>query len=221
MKKSLKFKHSGLSNTEIIIYGILGIFLLYLFFPSIFGNPLSSVKRSGERSFDDSYSVDNCFFPTGGIPRPREYASHEDWNCETDRYKLNNPVLFPIIHWNAIDNHLMGYMDRTGKVIIEPQYSFADDFYEGLARVYVGGERYCGYNYKNDMYDNSALGGGKYGYIDTKGIFVIKPQFYYAGRFNEGLAAAKITRKDLLLRKDVQLDKAKIILAGLISDKKN
>jgi len=49
-----------------------------------------------------------------------------------------------------------GYADRDGKIIIQPQYSWADDFSEGLAPVGI-----------ND----------KYGYIDKTGILVIDPIF--------------------------------------------
>jgi hypothetical protein len=77
-----------------------------------------------------------------------------------------------------------GYIDRTGKVIIENQYRFADDFSEGLAGVVVG---------------------NKFGFINKKGEMVIAPGFTprrgdYAwsgivatSRFSEGLAPVTIS----------------------------
>ena len=61
--------------------------------------------------------------------------------------------------------------------MIEPQFDWAEPFFEGLAPVIIGGER------------------GKYGYIDKKGQFVINPQFDEAESFFEGLAYVRIGEK--------------------------
>ena len=49
-----------------------------------------------------------------------------------------------------------GYMDKTGKVVIEPQFDGVRLFSEGLANVWIG---------------------DKEGYIDKTGKIVINPQF--------------------------------------------
>jgi hypothetical protein len=54
---------------------------------------------------------------------------------------------------------------------IAPQFHYAYDFSEGLAKVKVD---------------------GKYGYIDTTGKLAIAPQFHYAYNFSEGLAKVKV-----------------------------
>ncbi|MBA2734085.1 MAG: WG repeat-containing protein [Acidobacteria bacterium] len=69
-----------------------------------------------------------------------------------------------------------GYVDRTGKFVIEPKYSLAKPFSEGLAAVTIGGQQNGSYKI-ND------------GYIDKTGKVVIEPQFDNALRFSEGLAA--------------------------------
>lgn len=61
-----------------------------------------------------------------------------------------------------------GYVNKYGQWVIEPRFSSADDFCEGLAPV------------KED---------GLYGYIDHQGNYVIPPQFLYADSFSEGYAA--------------------------------
>ncbi|MCR5424257.1 MAG: TonB family protein [Bacteroidales bacterium] len=61
-----------------------------------------------------------------------------------------------------------GYFDRTGKLIIRPQFDDAGSFVDGFARVEIN---------------------GKFGYIDTTGRCVITPQFYYAEDFSEGMAS--------------------------------
>ncbi len=61
-----------------------------------------------------------------------------------------------------------GYIDRSGKFVIEPNFEFATPFSEGLAVVKVKD--------------------GKSGYIDKTGKFVIEPQFDMASPFRSGVA---------------------------------
>jgi len=60
-----------------------------------------------------------------------------------------------------------GYIDKTGKTVIEPQFDDARNFQEELARVKIN---------------------KKWGYIDKTGKMVIEPQFDRAFGFSEGLA---------------------------------
>ena len=60
-------------------------------------------------------------------------------------------------------------------VAINPQFSWASDFSEGLASVRVGG---------GDA--------GKWGFIDKQGRFVINPQYGGLWEFSEGLAAVRL-----------------------------
>lgn len=71
------------------------------------------------------------------------------------------------------EDGLMGYVDRSGKWVIEPQFSTANNFHEGLAAV--------GKNSSTVPILN--------GYIDKRGEWVIEPQYLEAGDFNDGLAA--------------------------------
>jgi len=68
-----------------------------------------------------------------------------------------------------------GYMNREGKVVIEPRYDDASCFFEGLAAVKLG---------------------DKWGYVDRRGMLVIPAQFAMAGRFSSGRAAV-IRRSDV------------------------
>lgn len=70
----------------------------------------------------------------------------------------------------VIVNDTHGYIDRTGKIVIEPKWSGAKDFSEGLAVVALGSPQY------------------KEGYIDPTGKLVIAATFDYAGDFEDGLA---------------------------------
>ena len=67
-----------------------------------------------------------------------------------------------------------GYIERTGKIVIKPQFDEASSFAEGLARVGIG---------------------KKWGYIDRTGKIVISPQFDDAWSFSGGLAEVKVAKK--------------------------
>ena len=70
-----------------------------------------------------------------------------------------------------------GYADRKGNLVIPPQFTFAGEFVEGLARVNVGAQ------------GSSGAVGGEWGYIDPGGQWKIPLRFDQADDFSEGLAA--------------------------------
>jgi WG repeat protein len=64
-----------------------------------------------------------------------------------------------------------GYIDRNGRIVIQPQFEGASDFSEGLAVI------------------STSKNGYKEGYINETGSIVIRPEFDRATDFSEGLAA--------------------------------
>ncbi|MGD0008473.1 MAG: WG repeat-containing protein [Terriglobia bacterium] len=74
----------------------------------------------------------------------------------------------------VLENFKCGYIDKTGKYVIKPQFDEAGSFAEGVALVYSG---------------------QKWGYIDTTGKYVIKPEFDYGWAFSEGLAQVNLGGK--------------------------
>lgn len=84
--------------------------------------------------------------------------------------KKDGTGLFPFICMGS-----WGYMDSSGKIMIEPQFeslvAVSPYFSEGLAPVKVG---------------------EKWGYIDQNGKIVIRPQFENAWLFKDGLAAVEV-----------------------------
>jgi len=69
------------------------------------------------------------------------------------------------------DPRTAGFIDKSGKFVIEPQFDFAKDFSGGLAVVRLDGRE---------------------GYIDHTGRVVIEPQFDDAEPFSDGLAAVRL-----------------------------
>jgi hypothetical protein len=83
-------------------------------------------------------------------------------------------VLYPVLKGGKY-----GFIDNTGKMVIEPAYYSASRFSEDLAMVVV------------EKTKNKFL----VGYIDKSGKMVIEPQFEGGGLFYEGLAMIKKNKK--------------------------
>jgi hypothetical protein len=92
------------------------------------------------------------------------------------RYKPDNSGLYPITV-----NGKVGFMDRSGKTVIAPQFDGTLGFSEGLASVEIG---------------------TKWGYINTKGVVAITPQFDEAFEFRFGRAAVKLGNRAGFIDKD-------------------
>lgn len=90
-------------------------------------------------------------------------------------------MLYKISVTDKRGNFKYGFIDKTGKVIVEPVYEDAGDFHDGLAYVK-----------REDKL---------YGFVDTNGRFVVEPKFTYARSFSDGLAVVYFlddARKDVM-----------------------
>jgi predicted DNA-binding WGR domain protein len=86
-----------------------------------------------------------------------------------------------------------GFIDKTGKVVIQPQFDYAFGFSEGLVAVEIRTET------------TSMV--RMWGYIDRTGKLVIKPQFSFAQGFRHGLAQVEIDDATSQERKFGYIDK--------------
>src|SRR5262245_41821688 len=76
-------------------------------------------------------------------------------------------------YW-VVKNGKVGYVDKKGKIVIDPMFDQGQDFFDGLAPVRIG---------------------DKWGYIDEDGKLAIDMKFDFAGTFSEGLAMVRNNRK--------------------------
>lgn len=77
------------------------------------------------------------------------------------------------------EDNKSGFVDKTGKIVITPQFLFAARFKEGLCSI------------QQVVNDKDTL----FGFIDKKGKIVINPQFEWAGSFADSLAMIRIDEK--------------------------
>jgi hypothetical protein len=123
-------------------------------------------------------------------------------SCSKDETENNikHEYLYPISV-----NHKYGYIDKTGKIVVEPQFDYAVNFKEGLALVLVG---------------------EKWGFINTNGDIVIEPKYDLAFPFTEGVAHVVIDNKDRLINKNgtdifsAKFESIDYIKVGLLHSKK-
>ena len=103
-------------------------------------------------------------------------------NAQTDS------VYDRVVHffWTVNGNHVRyGLMDTTGNVICRPSFSQIGVPYFDLKSEPV-----------------PAAKGRKWGFINTKGEWVVRPQFEYACNFHNGLAKVVVKGKTGYIRKD-------------------
>jgi len=120
-------------------------------------------------------------FLFSGLEQPASQSTAASANATTPRTR-----------WIVTVGGKRGYIDRTGKVVIKPQWDTAYKFSEGLATVCVGNcdqEHLQGYRLTKDFTVEPVEQTFKFGYIDEDGKMVINPMFEEAGDFSEGLAA--------------------------------
>jgi len=67
-----------------------------------------------------------------------------------------------------------GYIDESGKIVIQPQYDHAWKFSEGMAAVKLD---------------------GKWGFIDKSGKIIVQPKYDYVEDFRDGMVVVKLNGK--------------------------
>ncbi len=103
----------------------------------------------------------------------------------------------------VVQNGKYGYINHEGKIVIRPQYIWAEDFWRGLGTVYVCG-RYVSINSSGDLLPlriavenhlELERKGERSGFVDASGQFRIAPTFDEVLPFSDGLAAVRVGDK--------------------------
>ena len=98
-----------------------------------------------------------------------------------------------------------GYMDRSGKTVIPPQFDDEGDFFTDRARVrkggkwgYIDGGGHLKVPFQFDAAGDFSEGlapvqvGRRWGYIHLSGVMAVEPQFQAAAEFSDGVARIEV-----------------------------
>jgi WG containing repeat len=104
-----------------------------------------------------------------------------------------------------------GYINKSAKISIKPQFESANNFSDGLASIKINGKSgyldhsgkvviLCQFEKCYDFSEGLAAVklGNKWGYIDKSGKTVIQQQFDKAEPFSEGLVAVKVLQSNIM-----------------------
>lgn len=80
----------------------------------------------------------------------------------------------------------IGYIDLNEKMVIKPIYDDGSEFHEGMASVKIGDQ--WSYKYVAGVKVPEQVRSGKWGFINTRGEYVITPQYDETHGFINGLA---------------------------------
>jgi hypothetical protein len=117
--------------------------------------PLFPIVVDGKLGYIDS---------TGKVVIEPKFEYHPDY------YNYSFPFFSEGLFAYEKDS-LFGYFDTLGNVVITPQFNYAEYFKNGFAKVNIGG------NYGEYGEGWSYIEGGKWGFINKKGEFVVQPIF--------------------------------------------
>lgn len=103
----------------------------------------------------------------------------------------------------VVQDHKYGYIDHSGRIVIRPQFIWANDFWRDLGTVYVCGH-FVSINSSGTIVPLRVAipgqleiqrEGQKVGFVDEHGRFKVSPSFDDALPFRGGLAAVKVGEK--------------------------
>lgn len=153
-------------------------------------NGMVPIKRQGKTIFVDKngkdlFEVHGDAWPVGGeliafmkngrmgfVDRQGIVIIQPLYHCDVNwREQQFEERITPVCRNAITGKSLFGFIDIEGNTVVEFQYDWAEQFFDGLAMVV-----------KN----------GKYGYLNNAGEVAIPLQFDGADHFSEGLAAVKL-----------------------------
>lgn len=164
---------------------------------------IAELKNGYIRAFDGE--VNHVFNKEGKLQFSGQYAYIGPFN----------DGLFSVAKFNDAGDVLMGYVNKSGEDIVEPQYMRAYDFYKGKAVVMKSQELHQiidkDGNVLKDLEYSLVVPSNDgdiylvrnsdnlYGYIDGEGNLLIEPKFQNGGLFEDGNAIVAIKENDSIL----------------------
>lgn len=149
--------------------------------------PYTYIDKTGKRAIDNDFGMFSTSFNDGFAYVVEEYPGNRTGlidrrgrfifsTVRPDYSSLAAGYSHPEFHEGLMPirvNEKVGFVDKSGNLVIRPRFLYAKAFSEGLAAV----------NMEH---------GGKWGYINKRGEWVIRPQFDQATKFKEGRAVVVV-----------------------------
>lgn len=160
----------------------------------VFSEALAVVSDDKPNKNTQAYFNKKAFIDTNGNIITTFFDSAEDFSEGLAAVEINN-------RW--------GFIDKTGKIVITPQFDFVlREFSEGIAFVHCDNDKIgtidkTGKMITDCIFDeawgfseglSAVQFRGKFGFINKSGKFVIKPHFNIAQSFYNGLAEVGIKK---------------------------
>lgn len=172
----------------------------------------------------DFFSEGTCIVKSDGKYGVIDMKGKEIIPCTHERIYDCSDGMFLFYTKDENYNYWYGFLDKTGKIVVEPQYKDAGHFNDGLALVIRGNEKkswineYAFINKKGEIVvdfntyakmqsfseglaavnvenDNKDV----WGYINTKGEVVIAPTYGHAYSFSDGVAIVGKNDKEFVI----------------------
>jgi hypothetical protein len=129
------------------------------------------------RDYDDAVIIDGAGKVLAGLVLP----PMEEYRCS------QGLIVFPVRQGDS--DMLYGFVDAAGKTVIEPAYYCAFPFSEGLARIWIKGEKKWVSGRLGNGYEDTLVQTVKTGFIDRTGALTIGAEYDGGTDFSDGLAA--------------------------------
>jgi len=140
--------------------------------------------------------------------KPKEKSDNEQFEEILNDPRVNSREVGEregIKYFQVMQNGKTGFRDLDGKIVIEPKFDNAEMFSEGLSTVKVDNKyglidengNYVltlqPYEYLGSVHNGLASfrANDKYGFVNTAGQEIIKPQFDWVDEFYEGLCVVR------------------------------
>lgn len=121
--------------------------------------------------FSDGLALVGKGVKSGYIDKTGKLVIKMQWDQAAQSFS-NNAAVVGVPDKSGVDRY--GLINKNGKVITAPVYSYIDPFYDGVARV---------------------LYNGIYGYVNNMGNIISQPQWDNASNFSEGMALVARNKK--------------------------
>ncbi len=162
------------------------------------------INKKGQQLFEASIKPEICINTFDIYESSEEYTNKIKCFSEIPEYYFFSED-FAAFYDTII--HAYGFINTKGEVVVKPKFFKVNSFHEGLAAVKINDTSIVGINIDFPFYrlEEKKDREIKYGYVNSKGNFVIEPIFKYASDFSHGKAFVNIQATNTTLEDSISV----------------